>query len=70
MHVVVVEMNVQIIFQHVDVNVAQVFTMQYPIVLMLNNVQILVLANLVMHVHRQIQSDVVMVHIVQNEIVS
>jgi hypothetical protein len=61
--VVVVEMIVEVLFQHVDVNVDQVFIIQHQIVLMLNNVQIHVLANLVMHVHQQIQLDVVMEHI-------
>jgi hypothetical protein len=63
-----VEVNVQVIFQHADVNVVQVFIIQQQVVVLLNNVQIRVLVNLVLHAHQQIQSAVVMEHIVQNEI--
>ncbi len=68
-HVVVVEQTVLFIFLHVDVNVVQVFFIQHRHVLVLNNVQMRVLSNLVIPVHRRIQLDVVMEHFVQNKIV-
>lgn len=62
------EANAQVLFLHVNANVAQESITQHPVVLMQNNVQMHALVNTVTFVLQRIQSDVVMVLSVRNEI--
>ena len=64
-----VEAIAQALFQHVDANAVEVFSIQHQTVLMLNNAQTHALANSVMPVRQQILSVVAMGHTAQNETV-